>query len=152
MQLLPAAVIDAPPSPKDERGAFYVFLTLKNDDDDDDEATAAKYGRSKQPPKRQRQWARQCPGQVQRWKFHWNVPYAKKFGACVFFLFRAGLTGCRTAYSRSLQGQGRMVRSCALLLLPAFASREVLFGDLRGNGGCCGGGGGVFAPFGVAGG
>jgi hypothetical protein len=104
MQLLPAAQIDTRPSYTDRAGMFYLFLILCKPDDHDDEAEAAKYGRTKCPPERQRQWARQCPGQVQRWKYYWEVPYAKKFGASFSFLFRAGLNRCRAPYTRPLQG------------------------------------------------
>jgi hypothetical protein len=90
MQLLPAAEIDAPPSITDGAGMFYTFLILRHHDDHDDDAEAAKYGRTKSPPDRQRQWERQCPGQVQRWRYYWKVPYAKKFGASFSFIFVRG--------------------------------------------------------------
>jgi len=44
-----------------------------------------KIGRSIHPPRRKKQWERQCRGQVQEWLFYWDVPDASKFGKwCVF--------------------------------------------------------------------
>ncbi|KAJ7675571.1 hypothetical protein B0H17DRAFT_1140195 [Mycena rosella] len=39
-----------------------------------------KIGRAIDPPKRRKQWLRQCRGQRQIWWFYWEVPLAKKFG------------------------------------------------------------------------
>ncbi|KAJ7736363.1 hypothetical protein DFH07DRAFT_712533, partial [Mycena maculata] len=43
-----------------------------------------KCGRSRDPPKRQLQWKKKCPGQIQIWDYCWFVPFASKFGACFF--------------------------------------------------------------------
>ncbi|KAJ7708380.1 hypothetical protein B0H17DRAFT_1191823 [Mycena rosella] len=86
IQLLPDHIIDEPPSPSDKRGFLYEFVILDNDDDD-----VVKYGRSNNPLRRRREWAHQCKGQDQHWRYCWEVPFAAKFEKLIHEHFkRAG--------------------------------------------------------------
>ncbi|KAJ7696825.1 hypothetical protein B0H17DRAFT_1130829 [Mycena rosella] len=86
IQLLPDHIIDEPPSPSDKRGFLYEFVILDDDDDD-----VVKYGRSNNPLRRRREWARQCKGQDQHWQYCWEVPFAAKFEKLIHEHFkRAG--------------------------------------------------------------
>ncbi|KAJ7089421.1 hypothetical protein C8R44DRAFT_751431 [Mycena epipterygia] len=72
---MPHAQIHKAPSAFNKPGAFYFFQVPLED--------VAKFGCAKRPRRRQREWARQCRGQQQVWKWCWQVPFAAKFGTWV---------------------------------------------------------------------
>ncbi|KAJ7692375.1 hypothetical protein B0H17DRAFT_1200452 [Mycena rosella] len=48
----------------------------------------AKIGFSGMPPRRKREWRRQCRPQQQEWKFYYHVPDARRFEALIHLHFR----------------------------------------------------------------
>ncbi|KAJ7429135.1 hypothetical protein B0H11DRAFT_1945802 [Mycena galericulata] len=79
-----SAPILVPPSPSDGPGGFYTYF--------DAPLSIAKYGRSRHPARRKREWGRQCQGEVQIWlAFYWEVPFAAKFERLIHLHYqRAG--------------------------------------------------------------
>jgi hypothetical protein len=63
--------LNAPPTTTDSVGGGYSFFVNNT----------LKFGKSNKPRARKGQWKRQCRREQQTWlDFHWEVPYAKKFG------------------------------------------------------------------------
>ncbi|KAJ7663577.1 hypothetical protein B0H17DRAFT_1211590 [Mycena rosella] len=48
----------------------------------------AKIGFSGMPPRRKREWMRQCRPQQQEWRFYYHVPDARRFEALIHLHFR----------------------------------------------------------------
>ncbi|KAJ6560134.1 hypothetical protein B0H19DRAFT_1069824 [Mycena capillaripes] len=85
------AAILAPPSPSDKPGALYAFDIPTLEPNRRARRTIARHtkiGWSKHPLKRQRQWLRQCRGQVQEWWAYWTVLAAAKFEALIHLHFK----------------------------------------------------------------
>ncbi|KAF8183527.1 hypothetical protein K438DRAFT_1766816 [Mycena galopus ATCC 62051] len=62
--------LNAPPTPTDGVGGCYAYFANG----------VLKFGRSNDPPRRKKEWQRQCSGEPQVWlDFYWEIPYAKKF-------------------------------------------------------------------------
>ncbi|KAJ7430665.1 hypothetical protein B0H11DRAFT_2220183 [Mycena galericulata] len=76
-----SAPILVPPSPSDRPGGCYAFF--------DPTFSIGKLGRSNHPPRRKREWARQCWGEQQIWlPFYWEVPFAAKFERLIHLHYR----------------------------------------------------------------
>ncbi|KAJ7441687.1 hypothetical protein FB451DRAFT_1190871 [Mycena latifolia] len=77
------AVIRARPSPSDGPGTAYVFTILADQPNLPHPRPKGrrelKIGKANDPPKRKREWSRQCRGQRQEWRVYWIVPFTKKF-------------------------------------------------------------------------
>jgi len=81
---LTAAAIAAQPSSSDKFGTVYIFripALQPNLAAHPGRVDTIKIGRTNNVPRRKREWARKCPGQVQDWVVGWEVPFAAKFGA-----------------------------------------------------------------------
>ena len=78
------AAIAAQPSSSDKPGTLYIFgipALQPNLAPRPGRVDVLKIGRTNKVPRRKRDWARKCSGQVQDWIVGWEVPFAAKFGA-----------------------------------------------------------------------
>ncbi|KAJ7803232.1 hypothetical protein B0H14DRAFT_2613602 [Mycena olivaceomarginata] len=77
--------LNAPPTTTDSVGGGHSFFVNN----------VLKFSKSNKPRARKGQWKRQCRGEQQTWlDFHWEVPYAKKFGE-LFFVHAFATAGLR---------------------------------------------------------
>ncbi|KAJ7441690.1 hypothetical protein FB451DRAFT_1190874 [Mycena latifolia] len=76
-----------------------------------------KVGRAKEPPKRKRQWLRQCRGEQQDWWCYWDVPFAAKF--------------VRTIDTHALQTRGSLAGTSPVPVLLGSPPGEVRPGGMR---------------------
>ncbi|KAJ7050808.1 hypothetical protein C8F01DRAFT_1092137 [Mycena amicta] len=70
----------APPSSSDASGFLYVFT--------EDFGATAKIGHTNCPPRRKKEWAKQCDPVPQKWVYHWRVRYARKFESLIHAHFK----------------------------------------------------------------
>ena len=91
------AAIAMQPSPSDKSGTVYIFgipALQPNLAPRPDRVDTIKIGRTNNVPRRKREWARKCSGQVQDWRIGWEVPFAAKFGASLCSHRGRGLIAC----------------------------------------------------------
>ncbi|KAJ7429134.1 hypothetical protein B0H11DRAFT_2266844 [Mycena galericulata] len=89
-----AHILNSPPSPSDGPGYLYVFRIFRKQPlrrfgrAPRSRRAKIKIGRTNNPQRRRREWARQCRGQRVKWWFWWYVPFAKQFERLIHTHFR----------------------------------------------------------------